>query len=346
MEIVNRKALRRISVGIALVVILLLSAWWSMIRMPGETHEGPLPPPGADEHLAEKRLRADVELLAGEIGDRNDIHYGNLAKARDYLDDRLARLGYHVERQEYRLGNKVYHNLEAELPGSDLREELVIVGAHYDTVPGTPGAGDNAIGASAVLVVAELLSTKPTRRTVRFVEFVNEEPTFFQTPRMGSHVYAKRCRERGEKVFAMLALDNFGYYSDAPGSQTLLPPFNLFKSSIGDHVTFVGNFRSREVVRAAITTFRRTTPFPSDGLAVPDIFPGVGWSDHWSFWEHGYRALLVTDTVFSRYPHTHRFSDTPNKLHYDKAARVVAGVARVVVEMALSSAIDKSSPNQ
>ncbi len=332
--------------GITLVGVILLAAWWSMIRMPGETHVGPLPPTGEEELLAERRLRADVELLAGEIGSRNDIHYENLAQARDYLDDRLARLGYRVERQEYHLGSKSYHNLEAELPGSDRPEELIIVGAHYDSVPGAPGAGDNAIGASAVLVVAELLSGKPLRRTVRFVEFVNEEPTFFQTPRMGSHVYAKRCRERGENVVAMLALDNFGYYSDAPGSQTLLPPFNLFKSSTGDHVTFVGDFRSRQVVRAAIATFRRTTPFPSDGIAVPDIFPGVGWSDHWSFWEHGYPALLVTDTIFSRYPHTHKFSDTPDKLHYGKAARVIAGVARVVEEMALPVAIDKSASSQ
>jgi Zn-dependent M28 family amino/carboxypeptidase len=185
-----------------------------------------------------------------------------------------------------------------------------------------------------VLALAKSPALQKPERTLRFVAFVNEEPPFFQTEGMGSTVYAKRCRDRGEKVVAMLSLETIGYYSDDEGSQKYPFPLGLFYPSRGNFIAFVGNTSNARLVRRCIKTFRAKVRFPSEGGAVPGSLPGIGWSDHWSFWEAGYPAIEITDTAPFRYPHYHEETDTPDKLDYERMARVVNGLEEVILDLA------------
>ena len=171
-------------------------------------------------------------------------------------------------------------------------------------------------------------------RTVRLVAFVNEEPPFCHTDLMGSRVYARRCRARDENVVAMLSLETIGFYVDEPGSQKYPFPFSLFYPDTGNFVGFVGNLGSRSLTRRSIRAFRESTDFPSEGLAAPGWIPGIGWSDHWSFWQEGYPGVMITDTAPFRYPHYHTPQDTPDRIDYDRFARVVMGVSGVVEALA------------
>lgn len=305
-----------------------------MFRMPGRSYDQPLPPLTAEEALLRDRLRSHVRALAGEIGERNLWRYGALEKAAGYVDGELRGAGFAVSEQGYAADGKWVRNIEAELPGTRPAAGIIVVGAHYDSVYGSPGANDNASGTAAVLELARHFAGRSLPRTVRFVLFVNEEPPFFKTDQMGSLVYARRLRCRGDEVVAMLSLETIGYYSDAPRSQHYPFPLNFFYPSTGNFVGFVGNTGSRLLVRRVIETFRRTTPFPSEGAAVPGGIPGIDWSDQWSFWHEGYPALMVTDTALYRYHQYHGPRDTPDRLDYERLARVVAGLGRVVETLA------------
>lgn len=317
------------------VLVLIVGLGLSfMIWMPGKSYRGPLPTLTGHEAELRDALRRDVQKLAGEIGERNLPRYGSLVAAADFLEASLSAAGYKVRRQSYTLLGRTCDNLEVEIAGTDRPGEIVIVGAHYDSIEGSPGANDNATGAAAVLALARSFSRQKTARTLRFVAFVNEEPPYYQSPAMGSIVYAKRAQARGENVVAMLSLETIGYYSDRKGSQSYPFPFNLFYPSTGDFIAFVGNVSSHGLVRDAVASFRRVANFPSEGGAVPGFIIGVGWSDHWSFWQSGYPAIMVTDTALFRYPYYHTHEDTPDKVQYDRLARVVSGLEGVVADLA------------
>jgi hypothetical protein len=305
-----------------------------MIGMPGKSFRGPLPPLGERELALRDALRRDVEVLAAEIGERNVPHHPALAAAADFVEQSFTSAGLRVSRQEYRVGDEPCHNLEVEIAGGERAGEIVVVGAHYDSVFGSPGANDNGSGVAATLALAREFAGRKPARTLRFVAFANEEPPYFLSDDMGSLVYAKRCRERAERVVAMLSLETIGYYSDEGSTQQYPAPLSFFYPSTGDFLAFVGNVSSRALVREAIGSFRRHASFPSEGGAVPGDIPGVGWSDHWSFWQQGYPAIMLTDTAPFRYPHYHTRDDTPDKLDYDRLARVVAGLAGVVADLA------------
>jgi Zn-dependent M28 family amino/carboxypeptidase len=309
-----------------------------MFRMPGKSHAGPLPPLTGEERALAMRLEAHVRRLAGDIGERNVWHPGALAAAAQYIDTTFGAAALPVISQEFAVEHQTVRNIEAQVRGVNRADEIIIVGAHYDSVLGCPGANDNATGVAAALEIARWLAERgPLARTVGIVAFVNEEPPFFQTPSMGSLVYARRARARGDHIVAMLSLETIGWYSDAPGSQRypLLLPFGLIYPTTANFLAFVGNRRSRALTRRAIGAFRLHTAFPSEGAAVPEWIPGIGWSDHWAFWQQGYPAVMVTDTALYRYRHYHTDADTPDKVDYATLARVAAGLARVVEELAL-----------
>ncbi len=225
-------------------------------------------------------------------------------------------------------------NIEAVLKGTSRAGEVVVVGAHYDSFYGLNGADDNGSGVAGVIALARRLACCPQPRTIRFVLFVNEEPPAFWTPDMGSWVYAKGCRAAGDTIVGMLSLESIGCYSDQPGSQHYPPPLGAFFPDTGDFIAFVGNTSSRSLVHECIGTFRGTTPFPSEGAALPGLLPGVGWSDHWSFWKEGYPALMVTATAPYRNERYHTPADRPDTLDYERTARVVEGLEKVVRELA------------
>ncbi len=333
-EIINRRALLRLGFLALVIVILFLICWPLMIGMPEESWSGPLPPLTEGEAELAEELRAAVERLAVVIGERNITHRMEaLQRAADFIEESLVGFGCSVERQSFQAMGRSCDNLAVEIPGSSKKEEIVVVGAHYDTVPGSPGANDNGSGVAAALALARIFSGKKPDRTIRFVFFTNEEPPFFQTKEMGSLVYARRCEERGEDVAAMLALETMGCFLDGDDSQKYPPPLGFFYPSQGNFIAFVGNTGSRRLVRDVVASFRRRTSFPSEGAALPGILPGIAWSDHWSFWKAGYQAVMVTDTAPFRYPHYHLASDTPDKIDFEKLARVVAGLELVLDEL-------------
>ncbi len=286
--------------------------------------------------LAE-RLRTHVQRLAGEIGERNVFRPEALDDAAALITGEWRKQGYRVVSQVYPADGLPCANLEITRAGRTRPREIILVGAHYDSVIGSPGANDNASGVAALLEISRLLAETEPQRTVRLVAFVNEEPPFFATRQMGSHVYAGAARARRDDIRLMLALETIGYYSEEPRSQHYPPLFNFFYPDRANFIAFVSNLRSRRLLRRALGAFRARSDFPVQSLAMFPIVPGVAWSDHLSFWRRGYRALMVTDTAFYRYPHYHTEGDTPDKLAYEGLARVTVGIWETVADLATES---------
>ena len=286
-----------------------------MIKMPGRSHVGPLPALSGEGRALSLRLRLHVAALAA--AERNS----DLETPARYIEAAFAAQGYKPESQHFESGGRRVRNIEA---GSG----SIVVGAHYDTVPGSPGADDNASG------VAVLIELAAMKLPVRFVAFANEEMPYFLGPEMGSWAWAKRARERGESVRAMFSLEMLGYYRDEPRSQQYPAPLGLFYPDRADFIAFVGDLGARKLVRKSISIFRAKAQFPSEGVAAPGFIPGVTWSDHWSFRRHGYAAIMITDTAFYRYPHYHLPTDTPEKLDYERMAHVALGLAAMLRDLA------------
>jgi hypothetical protein len=318
----------------ALLLLSLAAAIFYATRVPGRSFRGALEPPGEALLALASELRAHVETLAGSIGERNLFLPHKLEAAAAYIRSEFAAMGYTPLEQEFSAQGRAVCNLEAQLTGRSLPGEIVLFGAHYDSVAGAPGANDNASGVAALLALARRARGHSFARTVRFVAFVNEEPPFFTGDDMGSRVYARRSRQRGENITAMLSLETLGYFTDAPASQQYPAPFGLLYPSTGNFVAFVSNFPSRPLLHRVVAAFRAAAAFPSEGAAAPESIPGIGWSDHSSFWKEGYAGVMVTDTALFRYPYYHTSSDTPDKLTYERAARVVSGLEAVLRSLA------------
>ena len=310
------------------------TAWllWYMIKVPGVSYSGALQPLTEDERILAANLRAHVAAIASR--EHNFLRPAELEAAAQTIEKAFAGLGYAVATQRFVSGPAEVRNIEVEVRGERLASEIVIVGAHYDSVLGAPGANDNGSGVAAVIELARRFGAEKPARTLRFVAFVNEEPPFAHSDAMGSRHYSRRARARGENVVAMLSLETIGYYSDTPGSQRYPFPLGFFYPSAGNFIAFVSNFASRPLLHEAVASFRRHARIPSEGVAAPAWIPGVDWSDHWSFWQEGWPALMVTDTAPYRYPHYHTSGDTPDKVDYERVARVVTGLHAMLRDLA------------
>ncbi|KQQ88113.1 hypothetical protein ASF77_15195 [Massilia sp. Leaf139] len=290
----------------------------------------------AAPELAE-RLRAHVGAIASK--EHNTRTPAELENAAVYIEEALVGAGYKPSRQEYLAGGQKVRNIEASIgnvaPGTR-PERIFIVGAHYDSAQGAPGANDNGSGTAAVLELARLLrKVQPAAGTeVRFVLFVNEEPPWFMGEAMGSMVHAAEMKRQGQHVQAALVLETMGYYTDAPESQQLPPGLEGRYPSTGNFIAFVGTLASSQLVREALAAFRAASDFPAHGLAAPAHTTGVTLSDHSAYNRHGYPALMITDTAFMRYPYYHTAQDTPDKLDYGSMARVVTGLAKTITALA------------
>jgi Zn-dependent M28 family amino/carboxypeptidase len=324
----KRMAVILLFIGLVFIAIVLY-----MTAMPGKSFSGALVPLTTEETEIKTNLIRHVSYLAAEIGERNVIAYEPLQKTAQYIEDNLKKFEYEVKSQEYVVQMRKVRNLIAEIPGRARANEIVVIGAHYDTVYDCPGADDNSSGVAALLELARLLKDSHPARTVRFVAFVNEEPPWFQTDDMGSLVYAEQAHKLKENIVAAISIETIGMYSDAEGSQQYPAGFKSLYPSKGNFIAFIGNLGSRGLVRDAVHSFRASTKFPSEGSAVPAAIPGVGWSDHWSFWQEGYPAIMVTDTAIFRNPNYHQPTDKPDTLDYDRMARVVHGLVSVVRDL-------------
>lgn len=238
----------------------------------------------------------------------------------------------------------VFKNIELRLPGRMPSAGVVVVGAHYDSDTCeshgcNPGADDNASGVAALIELARTLSQTTLDREVRFVAFTNEEEPFFWTEAMGSRAYARQARAEQVDITAMLSIETIGYYRDEQDSQATVPLLNWFYdiSNTGNFIAFVGDRSSSALVHQALDVFRNAQCFPAEGIAASSWLPGIGWSDHWSFWQEGYRAIMVTDTAPNRNHCYHRGCDVPERLDYPRMARVVTGLESVITALATIS---------
>jgi len=329
----SAKTLKRFALGLLVVALVLGGFIILMTSMPARSFSGPLPPQSTEEAEIKTNLTKHIAYLADEIGERNVIAYEPLQKTAQYVDDNFKKLGYEVKSQQYTVQMRKVRNLIVEIPGGVKANEIVVIGAHYDTVYDCPGADDNSSGVAALLELARMLKDSHPARTMRFVAFVNEEPPWFQTDDMGSVVYAEQAHKLKENIVAAISIETIGMYSDAEGSQQYPAGFKSLYPSKGNFIAFIGNLGSRGLVRDAVHSFRASAKFPSEGSAVPAAIPGVGWSDHWSFWQEGYPAIMVTDTAPFRNPNYHQPTDKPDTLDYDRMARVVHGLAGVVTDL-------------
>ena len=309
----------------------------SMVRLPGKSYRGPFKPREGGDAAAEKRIReglqGHVQRLAGEIGIRhclNPTAYAALEKSAGYLRSVWQSQGYEVHEQPYDAHGRTVRNLWVEKKDSDGSGKLWVIGAHYDSVPECPAANDNASGVAALLELSGLLASLEVAGTVHFVAFVNEESPFGLTPLMGSRVYSRKLAQEGLKVDGMISLETLGCYSDQENSQKYPPPFHLFYPTKANFIAFVGNYASKKWVHLFGRLFRASCDFPSEGFAPPTFIADINRSDHWSFWQEGYPAFMVTDTAPFRYPYYHTPWDTPEKIDYPRFARVVVGIGRVL----------------
>jgi hypothetical protein len=316
---------------LALGVLVWVPA--SMLVMPGRSFHGPLPPPTDAERAVAQRLEAHVEVLAAQIGDRRIGAGDSLQRASDYLVSVLqpvgAGAGARIWKEDVAVQGGRAENIIVDLAGASAAP-VVLVGAHYDTAPGTHGANDNASGVAALLELTRRFAANPLRRPLRLVFFANEEPPFFQEAGMGSTAHADNTHARGETIAAMLSLETIGYYTDRPDTQDYPWPLSVLYPTTGNFIAFVGNWASRSLVRNALHSFRAKTSFPSEGAALPEVVPGVGWSDQWSFWRHDVPAIMITDTAVYRDPNYHTGTDRPSNIQFPLLARVVIGLEQVI----------------
>jgi Zn-dependent M28 family amino/carboxypeptidase len=278
-----------------------------------------------------ERLRTHVDVLAGVIGPRPLVLPAAFRAAATYVEQQLSAAGYAVARQTYSVAGEEVANFVAELPGGPRRDEIVVVGAHYDTVPGSPGADDNASAVAVLIEVARMMRGANPARTVRFVSFACEERPYCYTSDMGSRVYARECRLKGEKIVGMLCLEMVGFYSTERGSQKVPASIPrvihpLFPQR-GDFLGAVANLRSWRLLWQFRRGFKRAVKFPLFSIALPEHVQEIRRSDNSSFWDQGYSALMLTDTSFLRNANYHQASDTPETLDYERMAEVAVGVA-------------------
>lgn len=280
----------------------------------------------------QSNLVATVKYLSEDVGQRSYLDIEKLNKAALYIEDKFLSYGCDVKRQPFPLQGNTYYNIIGEVKGTEAtKSEILIIGAHYDTVIGTPGADDNASGIAVLLELARLTASKPLQRTVRFAAFSLEEPPLFRTKHMGSYAYAKSLKEEGINVYGMVSLEMVGYFCDRKGSQHYpLPLFKWFYPDRGDFIAFVGNISSRSFTKKLKSCFKAVSSLPVESLNTVSIVPGVDFSDHSSFWEFGYPAFMITDTAFYRNRNYHGPEDTAPTLDYERMAEFTKGLYKAL----------------
>ena len=290
-----------------------------------------------DRHKLSKRLFEHVDMLAGLIGARHEGLPNSLEAAQTYLKRQFLEQGESFELETFpSRNNRQAVNLMVSRRGQSHQQEIVILGAHYDTVNSTPGADDNASAVACLLEVARLLHGVPAKRTLRLILFANEEPPHFHTDTMGSQYHARQCRQRGDKIKAMICLEMVGYFTDAPGSQDYPSPVSWYAKKLlghrGNFIAVVSNLKSAKLLWPFRHGFKSSAKFPCVTLALPQAIHDIRLSDHGSFWDQRYPAVMVTDTSFHRNPHYHQPSDTPQTLNYEAMTQVTIGVAGAVAK--------------
>ena len=278
-----------------------------------------------------ERLQDHLTTLTKTIGERSVFLPDNLKKTEEYIETFYQDIGLTVHCEPYQYQNFTVANVVAEISFCENPTKRFILGAHYDSVTGTVGADDNASAIAVQLETARHLNGlkghKDLDLAVKFVSFPLEEPPCFGTRHMGSRVYVMKAWKEKEKIDGMICLEMVGYTCHDPGCQSYPFPLMFFGyPEQGNFIGIVGNLSSRGFTKALFRTFRRNPELPVVELTVPLggwMLPSVRLSDHSSFWDRGYKAVMITDTAFFRNPHYHLSSDTMEKLDYVFMAELV-----------------------
>ncbi len=278
------------------------------------------------------RARRRVETLARLHPSRSGIYPMRLAHAAEYIEQEFRSLGCDVQQQRFRVESEEFCNLVVEKPG--IRDSgTIVIGAHYDTVIGTPGADDNASGVAAMLELAGLLQKTPLQHAVTIVAYANEEPPYFHSAHMGSRHHAGMLRKSGRHVRLMLALEMVGYAGDTLRQAYPFPGLRQLGRypACGNFIAVVGNLHTRRLTRVVRDAMRAGANIGVESLAAPGFLPPLFLSDHASYWKYGFPAVMITDTAFLRNPHYHQPSDTADTLNYAFLAEVIVGVYAAVL---------------
>jgi Zn-dependent M28 family amino/carboxypeptidase len=277
-------------------------------------------------------LKRSVYILSEEIGPRAYNQINALDRTVEYIVSEFRHYGYSPSFQSYEVDGRPYRNVYTEIKGTT--DKLLVIGAHYDTVVGTPGADDNASGVAGVLELARLLRDNTFNHSIQFVAFSLEEPPFFYTKKMGSYEYAKSLHEDGRDLIGMICLESIGYFTDLKESQHLpFSFFRLFYPTTGNFIALVSNLHSKEFLKSVKEAFKKGTDLPVESISTVSVIPGIDFSDHRSFYKFDYKAIMVTDTAFYRNPNYHGPGDTPDTLDYRRMAEVVKGLKRAVEDL-------------
>lgn len=321
------KVLKRIAIG--LVPYLILGTIVSLIiSQPVWVSHAATSAPGADA----ARLRMHVETLATASAPRNYEQIQNLNRAADYIHAEFAKSSAQVSEQTFQTQGNTYRNIIATF-GPDSTERIV-VGAHYDVYGGFAGADDNASGIAGLLELSRLLSSTKLPMKVELVAFTLEEPPFFRLDVMGSMKHASALKKANVKVRAMLCLEMIGYFTDKSNSQDFpVPGMGAVYPTTGNFVAVVGSMTEMGLVRNVKKAMLRASDLPVRSINAPADVPGIDFSDHLSYWQQGYPAVMITDTSFYRNKNYHRAGDLPNTLDYARMAKVVDGVREAILEV-------------
>lgn len=318
---------------IALVLICVLSAGGLVWFLKNPVLSAAIALPDGAPSADPARLESDVRHLAGSNPSRAYHNVAALNAAADHVEAEFRKAGCAPERQTFSVGGYDYHNIICTFGPADAPR--VVIGAHYDVAgDDNPGADDNASAVAGVLELARLIGQHQPDLAHRLdlVAFSLEEPPNFQTAAMGSHVHAKSLTYAQAEIKLMISVEMIGYFSDAPGSQTYpLPLLNLIHPDKGNFIGVIGRSFDRSLVARVKTLMRVSDALPVHSINAPALVPGIDLSDHWSYWQHGLPALMVTDTAFLRNPNYHLPGDTADTLDYRRMALTVDGLYRVAV---------------
>lgn len=320
---------RRFLAGTALVLLAGLGYGVFGLSQPVLSNARATGAPQADAAA----LEAVVRHLASEFGARSFDNAPALDGAAAYIERRWTAQGHRVERQAYTVDGRVFSNLIVRL-GPDTPDVLV-VGAHYDVAGAQPGADDNASGVAGLIELTRLLQSRTLRQRVELVAYSTEEPPYFRTANMGSAVHARSLVAAGKRVPLMLSLECIGYFSDAAGSQDYpIGALRLLYPSAGNFIGIVGAWKDGGTARAVKRAMAAASPLPVHSISAPGFVVGVDFSDHLSYANEGFPAMMVTDTAFYRNKAYHTPDDTPERLDYRRMAQVVDGVQAAVLAVA------------
>ena len=272
----------------------------------------------------QKNLRRHVHHLSETIGERHIWKNGSLAKATEYIDAVFRESNLSADHQKFSCYGETVSNLIVKIEGK--KPDLVVIGAHYDTVPGSPGADDNASSVAVMLEIARLCKEIQNEHSIAFAALVNEESPCYGTENMGSMVYADRLKRSGVPVKFMICLESVGFFTTDEIQKYPFPGMKLFYPRSADFLGVIGNIKSLRYVTALARAIRKNADIEVRSLVAPEHVAGINRSDHFAFWHFGYKAVMITDTANFRNNNYHRETDTIDTLNFDSMAEIVKGL--------------------